>query len=439
MATIAQIAEAIDKLFGNKVEELARESEFIQRKVVVSGRGFVKALIMAFQTNKTASYSEMSACASSLEMPITAQGIEQRFDESSARFLKLVLEHAFTIKLQGVDEQNVPLFKRFRAIHIRDSSVISLPEELKGVWKGVGGSKGETAALKLQVSWEQCQGSLDGIALQDGYCQDRTSPYQSMELEAGELHIADLGYYSLEKLAQDHQKGVLWLTRLKFKTLLWDEQGTALDLLSFLNHQTQKQLDISVLVGGKQQVACRLLASQVPQEVADQRRRHIKEQYRKEGRQPSEKLLQLAAWTLILTNVPQDKLSLKEALVLLKVRWQIELLFKLWKSYLYLDQWTSQNPWRILTEIYAKLLITILFHWTILSDFWKHPNRSLVKAFKAFQRYVTPILFGLKDQENLDNLLSSLNRCYAKSCRVNKHAGLACTFQALLEPEKVLC
>ena len=63
MATIAQIAEAIDKLFGNKVEELACESEFIQRKVVVSGRGFVKALIMAFQTNKTASYSEMSACA----------------------------------------------------------------------------------------------------------------------------------------------------------------------------------------------------------------------------------------------------------------------------------------------------------------------------------------------------------------------------------------
>jgi len=439
MATIAQISEAIDKLFGNEVEELAYKSGFIRRKVVVSGRGFVQALMMAFQTNKTASYSEISACASSLEMPITAQGIEQRFDKDSADFLKLVLERALTIKLKGVDEQNVPLFKRFRAIHIRDSSIISLPEELKGVWKGVGGSKGETAALKLQVSWEQCQGSLDGIALQDGYCQDRTSPYQNMNLEAGELHIADLGYYSLEKLAQDHHQGVLWLTRLKFKTLLWDEQGASLDLLSFLNHQTQNHLDISVLVGGKQQVACRLLASQVPQEVADQRRRRIKEQYRKEGRRPSEKLLQLAAWTLVLTNVPADKLSLQEALVLLKVRWQIELLFKLWKSYLYLDQWTSQNPWRILTEIYVKLLIAILFHWTILADFWKHPNRSLVKAFKAFQRYITPILFSSNDRDNLDTLLSSLNRCYAKSCRVNKHANLACTFQALFNPEKVLC
>jgi hypothetical protein len=439
MATIAQIAEAIEHVLGDEVEEMARRSGFIHRRVVVNGKGFVKALVMAFQTNKAASYSEMSACASSLGMPMTAQGMEQRFDQRSAHFLKRTLEHALTIKLEGVEEQNVPLFKRFRAIHIRDSSVISLPEELKGVWKGVGGSQGETAALKLQVSWEQCQGCLDGIALQDGYCQDRTSPYQKMELEAGELHLADLGYYSLEKLAQDHQQGVLWLTRLKFKTLLWDEQGAALDVLSFLNHLPQTQLDISVRVGGKRQVACRLLASRVPQEVADQRRRHIKEQYRKKGTQPSEKLLQLARWTLLLTNVPPDKLSLQEALVLLKVRWQIELLFKLWKSYLSMDEWTSHNPWRILTEIYAKLLSAILFHWTILSDFWKYPDRSLVKAFKAFQRYISSILFALPQPEIVIALLLSLNGCYAKSCRINKHAHQACTFQALLNPENVLC
>jgi hypothetical protein len=78
MATIAQIATAIDQVFGDEIEALARESGFIQRQVQVSGIGFVKALVMAFQTHKAASYSEMSACASSLGMPITAQGLEQR-------------------------------------------------------------------------------------------------------------------------------------------------------------------------------------------------------------------------------------------------------------------------------------------------------------------------------------------------------------------------
>ena len=439
MATIAQIGQAIDRLFGQEVEELGRESGFIQRKVVVDGRGFVKALVMAFQTNKRASYSEMSACASSLGMPITAQGMEQRFDESSVQFLQLVLDRALTIKLEGVEEQNVPLLKRFKAIHIRDSSSIGLPKELKEIWRGNGNQNGGTAVMKLQVSWEQCRGALDGITLQEGYSQDRTSPYQSMELEAGALHMADLGYYSLEKLAEDHQKGVFWITRLKFKTLVWNEHGLALDLLDFLSCGTQEQFDIPVRVGGHQQVVCRLLARRVPQEVADRRRQRILDQYRQKGRQPSSKLLQLAGWTLVLTNVPASQLSLQEALVLLKVRWQIELLFKLWKSYLSMDEWNSHNPWRILTEIYAKLLSAILFQWTSLSEFWKYPDRSLFKAFKAFQRYISPILFALQNQDLLIPLLSSLNRCYSKSCRVNKHANFACTFQALLNPDEVLC
>jgi hypothetical protein len=439
MANITQVAEAIEKILGKEVEEKARESKFIQRKVMVSGKGFVQSLVMAFGTNKAASYSEISACASSMGMPMTAQGMEQRFSAGSAQFLKSVLEYAISIKLEGIEEQNVAMLKRFKTIHIRDSSIITLPETLKSIWKGVGGTKGETAALKLQVSWEQCHGALDGIALQDGFCQDRTSPYQAMELVEGELHIADLGFFSLEKLAQDHQKGVLWLTRLKFKTLLWDEQARALDLLPFLNFQNQNQLDIQVYVGGKQQVSCRLLASRVPQEVADQRRQRIKEAYRKKGRQPSAKLLQLAQWTLVLTNVPQENLSIKEALVLLKVRWQIELLFKLWKSFLNLDQWTSRNPWRILTEIYAKLLTAIFFHWTLLFDFWKYPDRSLVKAFKIFQRYIPSILFNINNQEVIIKILNLLALCYAKSCRILKHSHSSCTFQALANPHAILC
>jgi IS4 transposase len=439
MATIAQITEAINVVFGDKVDKLARESRFIRREVVVSGLGFVKSLVMAFQGNKAASYSELSACASSIGMPITSQGIEQRFCEKSAQFMKAVLEHALAVKVKGVDEQSVPLLQKFKAVHIRDSSVISLPQVLKDTWKGVGGSLGETSSLKVQVSWDQWSGSLDGITLQDGYCQDRTSPYQHMELNTGELHIGDLGYFSLEKLSADQQKGVLWLTRLKFKTLLWDEQEMALDLLTFLANQTQTHLDLSVHVGRNKQVFCRLLASQVPQEIADQRRQRILESYRKKGRQPSPKLLQLADWTLVLTNVPQAKLSIQEALVLLKIRWQIELLFKLWKSYLSIDQWTSQNHWRILTEIYAKLLIAILFHWTMLIDFWQYPDRSMFKAYKTFQYYALPILLATNDHQMMAKTLSQLSACYAKSCRISKHPNSACTFQALLSPSTVLC
>jgi len=434
MATITQVAETIQKVLGEQVEVLARESGFIKRKVTVTGSGFVQALIMAFQTKRSASYSEISQSASSLGMPMSAQGMEQRLSESSAQFMKSVLELAVKEKVSGIVQPVFPLLEKFKGVHLRDSSTISLPATLKEIWKGCGNSHGETAALKVQVSWEYSHGALDGIFLQDGFCQDRTSPYQNMELPVGALHIGDLGYFSLEKLADDSEKGVFWITRWKFKTTIWDESEQLLDVIELLSAQIQDQLDLSVQVGRKQQLTCRLLASRVPQEVANQRRRRIQENYRKKGRQPSAKLLQLAEWTIVLTNVPAILLSLKQVLLLLKVRWQIEILFKLWKEYLAIDEWNSQNPWRILTEIYAKLLTALLFHWTILFDFWKHPDRSLFKAVQLFQKYITTILFNLSNLNALISILQRLTNCYSKSCRIGKHANLACTYQILLDP-----
>jgi hypothetical protein len=434
MATITQVAETLQKVFGEQIEILARESGFIKRKVMVSGSGFVQALVMAFQAKRSASYSEISQSASSLGMPMSAQGLEQRLNANSAQFMKSVLEFAIKEKVSGITQSAFPLLEKFKGVHLRDSSTIGLPASLKEIWKGSGNSTGESAALKIQVSWEYSHGALDGIFLQDGFCQDKTSPYQNMELPAGALHIGDLGYFSLEKLARDSARGVFWITRWKFKTTLWDETDQLLDLVEFLAVQTQQQLDLPVRVGGRLQLACRLLASRVPQEVADQRRQRIRDAYRKNGRQPSEKLLQLAQWTIVLTNISASQLSLQEALRLLKVRWQIEILFKLWKEYLSIDEWNSQNPWRILTEIYAKLLIALLFHWTTLFDFWNYPDRSLFKAVKIFQKYITSILFNLDNRNALIETLQRLSDCYTKSCRIGKHANLACTYQMLLDP-----
>jgi DDE family transposase len=434
MATITQVAETLQKVFGERMERLARESGFIKRKVTVTGSGYVQALVMAFQGKRSASYSEISQSASSLGMPMSAQGMEQRLNESSAQFLKAVLEFAVQEKVTGMTQAAFPLLEKFKGVHLRDSSTIGLPASLKGIWKGSGNGNGETAVLKIQVSWEYSHGALDGIFLQDGFCQDKTSPYQSMQLPAGALHIGDLGYFSLEKLARDSQTGVFWITRWKFKTTLWDETEHLLELVEFLSAQTQNQIDRPVRAGSQQQLSCRLLASRVPQEVADQRRQRIQEAYRRNGRQPSEKLLRLAEWTIVLTNVPCSQLSLQEVLVLLKVRWQIEILFKLWKEYLSIDEWNSQNPWRILTEIYAKLLTALLFHWTTLFGFWNYPDRSLFKAVQIFQKYITSVLFNLDHLSPLVAILQRLSDCYAKSCRIRKHANLGCTYQMLLDP-----
>ena len=208
MATITQVAETLQKVLGDQVEVLARESGFIQRQVTVTGSGFVQAMVMSFQGNQSPSYSEISQSASSLGMPMSAQGIEQRLNERCAQFMKAVLEVALKEKVSGITKSAVPILEKFNGVHLRDSSTIGLPASLKEVWRGTGNQNAETAALKLQVSWEYSHGALDGLVLQAGCCQDQTSPAQRLELPVGALHLGDLGYFSLDKLARDSERGV---------------------------------------------------------------------------------------------------------------------------------------------------------------------------------------------------------------------------------------
>src|SRR5438132_10267789 len=88
----------------------------------------------------------------------------------------------------------------------------------------------------------------------------------------------------------------------------------------------------------------------------------------------------LLGWHIPLTSVPAELLSVEEALVLARCRWQIELLWKLWKQHGKLDTWRSMKPYRVLTEIFAKLLGLVITHWLTLLGCWQAPNRSLVKA-----------------------------------------------------------
>ena len=118
-------------------------------------------------------------------------------------------------------------------------------------------------------------------------------------------------------------------------------------------------------LGEVHRLPARLLAVRGPQAVADERRRRLWAVARKKGCMVSARRLALAAWIMLVTNVPSDRLTVRE--VLGRTRWQIELLFKLWKSHGRVDESRSLKPWRILCEVYAKLLAMVVQHWLLPS------------------------------------------------------------------------
>jgi hypothetical protein len=140
-------------------------------------------------------------------------------------------------------------------------------------------------------------------------------------------------------------------------------------------------------LGETQRQPARLLAGRVPPAVAAERRRRLRATARKKGRTVRARRLAVAAWTMLVTNVPAERLTVREALVLGRARWHIELLFKLWKSQGRVDESRSLKPWRILCEVYAKLLAMVVQHWLFLVSCWAYPHRSLTKAAQTVQKH----------------------------------------------------
>jgi IS4 transposase len=140
------------------------------------------------------------------------------------------------------------------------------------------------------------------------------------------------------------------------------------------------KLDVPVRLGVAEQLPMRRLLWRLPEEAAARRRAKLRENARKKSRQPSAEALALCDWNLLVTNAGPERLGLDEAAVLYRVRWQIELLFKLWKTHARLGRSRSANPNHILCEIYAKLVGVLLQHWLALAGLWQNARRSLVKG-----------------------------------------------------------
>jgi IS4 transposase len=134
--------------------------------------------------------------------------------------------------------------------------------------------------------------------------------------------------------------------------------------------------ELGAVLGQKNGVPIRLIMLRVPKEVAEERQDRIREKARDHGYEPTEELLELAHWTIVITNIPRKMASHEEILVLLRLRWQIERLFRLWKEHGKVDESRSKKPYRILCEFYAKMCAMIIQQSLIQEGCWLDPDRE---------------------------------------------------------------
>jgi DDE family transposase len=253
-------------------------------------------------------------------------------------------------------------------------------------------------------------------------------------LPAHSLRLHDTGYVVLDDLRTYAEASVWTLCRLPVNITLAVEDGRRVSQGEVLVRRPETALDLDVRLGAAQPVSARLLAVRVPAQVAQQRRRTLRRQAKKQGQQVSRARLALADWTVLVTTAPREVLSLEEGVILARMRWQIELLFKLWKRDGLLDEWRSIQPWRILCEVYAKLIGLVLQHWLLVAGCWQTVARSLVKAAQTVRLHALALASALDRRGELLTALATLVRCLRVGCRMNTRRQQPNAFQLLLHP-----
>jgi hypothetical protein len=137
----------------------------------------------------------------------------------------------------------------------------------------------------------------------------------------------------------------------------------------------------------------RLLIIRVPEEVAKRRRADLEAEALRRNRPIRQRAWELADWTILLTDAPAHLLNLQEALVLLRERWQMEMLYKLWKQYGRIAEWQTANQWRILCELDAKLIGLLLHHWLIILFAQARMNSAVWSSWHRWSA-IPPVLFS---------------------------------------------
>jgi hypothetical protein len=122
-----------------------------------------------------------------------------------------------------------------------------------------------------------------------------------------------------------------------------------------------------------------------------------------------------------LTTIPQECATTDQIATLMRLRWQIELLFKLWKDQGKLDETRGWKPERIETEFEASLLGLLIQHWLVLTVGWQWVERSLVKIGQAIRETIRTFCLVWQEREHLASFCTRLTQTIEKTARITSH------------------
>jgi hypothetical protein len=416
-------------------EEVGEETGFVQRRSKLNSALFVQTMVLSCMDKPEASLNQMVQWSEELGLELTAQGLNKRLNERAVTFLWRLVERA-VVSLRRQARVPEAQLEQFKEVSIVDSTQVALPECLRVQFAGSGGNA-SSASIKFQLRFDYLAGHISALEVEAGRQSDHGCQLHRQQLTKHSLQLFDLGYFDQSALADIAQADAYFICRLHPQVGLYKSvrASKSIDMASWLKQLDGDRYEFESYVGSQERVPVRVLLQRLPADIIEERRRKAQATARRKGKTYSQSHLTFLDWSILITNVPRQRLSFEQVMTLYPIRWQIELIFKLWKSHAKLASVGHWRPQRVLCHLYARLLALILFHWLIAPwRFGEWGELSLTKAFQVFQRHSLRLAQAiLADWSEMASVLEKIiSDCLRFACK-NKRKKSPSSFQSFVQ------
>ncbi len=389
---------------------MAKESGFCIRKSKFAGFQFLFSLMFAYHRGKHFSLLDMASFLfRDFRLKITKQSLHDRFNGSAVRFLKKCLDHLMSQKIRYKGDSNA-LRSKFSRIRIKDSTKYGLPDSFIGKYGGYGGAlKNSSSMISIQYEYDFLSGQSLDLRLTEAVRNDQSdSSGFTHDIRENDLFIRDMGYCTLKFMSMVDSGKAFFVNRLAPKTNIYaardsKEPVDVKDYMRKLKKHGLEFMEVEVFLGKKERIPVRAVISLADEDTYQKRIRKTEKQARSTGNKVTEAFRTRVRLNIMVTNVPVQMLDAQNIRKVYSIRWQIELLFKVWKSQATIHEFNTCNIHRFECQLYGKLIWIVLnlnlFNWlqqrifskkNYLCSVWKYFKLILNLSDRLLEAIKTP-------------------------------------------------
>lgn len=374
------------------INRLAKQTGFVKRIRKLPASSFVNTLMFSFCNQANTSLPDITADLNQqFDIDISKEALHKKFTPQGVDFLKELIKEQLSRQLTFFVDKEIN--KHFPCIKIKDSSKFSLPDMYNGDYPGFGNFSKKNGLMNLQYEYELVKGHWESIELTNVKTNDQQDSKQTIEaITKGDLHIRDLGYITHTYLASCIKKQAYFLNRMPAQINICDTKKEKINWAKIdgkFRKTDVQALDINVSIYKKNPLACRMIVVRVSDEEYRNRLKQAEKSAKSHGVGVSKEHKIRCRYNLYITNVEGKILPVEKIRKTYSLRWQIELVFKTWKSFFQINQVKKVKKERLECQLLAKLL-WILLNWSLFrtcNQYVQKENPEMgVSVLKFFKR-----------------------------------------------------